>query len=273
MNKQLKLKEWEGRKVVFTAVYGSWNYLTADSTSDIDYKIFVMPTLEDLYTNHQYSYSGKIDGNDWEIHDIRKLPSLLSKANPSYLEIIASDYIWANEGFEDYVKFLTDNKYKIGTANMKGLYHAAKGIMHEKMGAIKKGYPSQETNEGWKRKQLYGCDTKQVLHFMRIANMIEKIFTPNIEDSKNIMSCFKLNEEEVKHLLSIKNYTNPFLPKIQEDGSHIEIILQTMEQMIKKLIPFDSKYDVVDEETNELVYNKTKEMVLENIIRKEEDGI
>lgn len=267
MSKQWKLKEWEGRKVVFTTVYGSWNYGTADSTSDTDYKVFVMPTLEYLYTNSQYSYSGKMENaDDIEIHDIRKLPSLLSKANPSYLEIIASDYIWANEGFEDYVKFLTDNKYKIGNANMKALYHAAKGIMHEKMGAIKKGYPSQETNEGWKRKQLYGYDCKQLLHFIRISNMIKKIFTPNIEDSKNIMSCFKLNEDEVKHLMSIKNNSNPWLPKKQDDNSHVEIILQMMDKIIKELRPFDSQYDIVDEEMNELVYNKTKEMVLKNVI-------
>ena len=43
------------RETVFKALVGSHNYNLADKNSDKDYKVFVLPTFEDLYNGVQYS--------------------------------------------------------------------------------------------------------------------------------------------------------------------------------------------------------------------------
>ena len=43
------------RKVVFKALVGSHNYNLNDETSDKDYKYFVLPTFDDLYTGKMFS--------------------------------------------------------------------------------------------------------------------------------------------------------------------------------------------------------------------------
>ncbi len=81
------------RKIVLKALVGSHNYNLATGVSvhsdtgiafpasDKDYKVFILPTFEDLYNGEMYSEQIIGEKVDWDIHDIRKLSSILFKAN------------------------------------------------------------------------------------------------------------------------------------------------------------------------------------------------
>ena len=52
----LKLYNLE-HKELLTCLVGSYNYNLNDKNSDKDYKVFVSPTFDDLYSGNQYTIS------------------------------------------------------------------------------------------------------------------------------------------------------------------------------------------------------------------------
>ena len=83
------------RKEAFKALVGSHNYNLNTQTSDKDYKVFVLPTFDDLFSGRQFSKAttGEID---IEYHDIRKLSNLLWKSNINFLEVLFSEELEIN---------------------------------------------------------------------------------------------------------------------------------------------------------------------------------
>lgn len=82
---------------VFKSLVGSVNYNLHTETSDMDYKVFVIPSFDDLYFSRVYSESISTEEEDLEIHDIRKLDKMLYKSNVNFLEILFSEEIIINE--------------------------------------------------------------------------------------------------------------------------------------------------------------------------------
>lgn len=129
------------RKFVFKALVGSHNYnLNVDEientktgerfpTSDRDYKVFVLPTFEDLYKGNMY--------------DIRKLPNILYKANINFIEVLFSNEIIINDELGREQKLMLskifENKDEIARMNLPRLYNSCSGMFLNKMKLLKKG--------------------------------------------------------------------------------------------------------------------------------------
>lgn len=261
--------KYEDREIVFAASYGSFNYGTNDETSDRDFKIFVMPTKEDLFDAKNYCDEAKIEGNDIEVHDVRKLISLWTKANPSYLEILASKEIYVNPKFETYFNAIFAMKNEIATMNLKGYYDALMGMAKQKMKAIEKDYPNSEDNEGFKRKQKFGYDTKQLLHVIRLVRMREEVFfrgkTPleviDLEkyDNDEKSNLFGLRTEllKVKHFKPFFSFKEPL--NKEHALKYCELLLVDVKEKINYSSLKENKW--AEEQLKELI----KKLVLENI--------
>lgn len=184
-----KFNKWKGREVIFIASYGSTNYGTRTPESDSDYKVFLMPTFEDLYRSEMFSDNQKIDGDDYEFHDIRKLPQLFYKANPAYLEILCAKEMWVNDKYKSFANWIFKNKFEIAKMNLKGHYHALTGMAKQKLHAIIRDLPNSQENEGYKRRMKFGFDTKQLLHIVRLMMMREAVYAYGL----NPCSCVDLD--------------------------------------------------------------------------------
>ena len=90
-----------GRQVVLKALTGSHNYNLNTPDSDKDYKFFVTPTFDDLYSGNRFSNGKQSDEMDYTVHDIRQLSHLLWKSNPNFIEVLFS------QEFEGEAIFLT----------------------------------------------------------------------------------------------------------------------------------------------------------------------
>lgn len=115
------------------ALQGSQNYNLADEKSDIDVKVFVMPNFEDLYYCQKISKTYETKYGKAEVKDIRLLVDLIKKMNPTYLEILATNYFIADEEFffifKNVQKYLEEIIYFKETSLLKAILGSIRGEM------------------------------------------------------------------------------------------------------------------------------------------------
>lgn len=184
------------RDVALKSLVGSHNYNLAHKDSDKDYKVFVIPTFEELYNGRFFSKDIITPTEDNSIHDIRKLPELFFKANLNYLEILASKELYITEWHEELFEIykLRNEIYKM---NLPKLYNACFGMFKQKMSLLGKG------TEGTQHLvDLYGYDTKQATHAFRNLKFLVDFHSTEFEDFENTI---KFDGEDLKLMLSIRN--------------------------------------------------------------------
>ena len=117
--------DFGGRTVAFKSLVGSHNYNLNTPESDKDYKVFVLPTFDDLYFNNSFSKSYIGETEDFDTHDIRKCSSLWYKANVNFLEVLFSKRFLVNAELDDKSKLLIyqiyDMRNDIAKMNLKYL--------------------------------------------------------------------------------------------------------------------------------------------------------
>ena len=184
------------REIVLKALVGSHNYNLNTPESDRDYKVFTMPTFEDLYKKNQYSNSVIGELEDLDIHDVRKLVDLFYKANVNFLEVLFSNQIYNPQGFEEMNNILS-LKNDIARMNLPYLFNACGGMYLNKMKLLTKG------TEGTQHLvEKYGYDTKQALHAYRIMDFIVRFEATGFKDFEKAM---KYEGKDLEFMLEIKN--------------------------------------------------------------------
>jgi len=191
------------RKVVFKALVGSHNYGLNDETSDKDYKYFVLPTFDDLYSGNMFSTSKVGTKVDYDVHDVRKLTDLFWKANVNFLEVLYSKelkhqyvYPFGCELLYPEIQDIFIMRQQIVTMNLRYLYSACKGMYFEKMKRLEKG------TEGTQHLvEKHGYDTKQALHAIRVLDFCMR-FSDN---GWNFEDAFMYDEVDRHNMLKIKH--------------------------------------------------------------------
>lgn len=248
--------DFGGRKVAFKSLVGSHNYNLNTPESDKDYKVFVLPTFDDLYFNNSFSksYIGKTE--DFDTHDIRKCSSLWYKANVNFLEVLFSEKFSVKADLDDKSKLLIyqlyDMRNDIAKMNLKYLYDACIGMHYNKMKYLEKG------TEGTRQLvEKYGYDTKQALHAWRILDFLRTFADNGFNDFK---SAIWYSEDNIKRkfLLDLKN-------GMYSLNEYKEIVTNTFNHAEEN---YKDKYrsQKLDESTNNKVLEIIKELVLINLI-------
>lgn len=144
-NKLKWLKENTDHNVAYISLQGSQNYdmsvYTDEYKSDIDVKAIIIPSLEDILKGKKmFSHTYIMEDNSHiDCKDIRLYIDLWKKSNPSYLEILFTEYaIVCNSKF----KALLDIADDIAAANTDRLLSCIKGMQMEKYKALKHPYPT-----------------------------------------------------------------------------------------------------------------------------------
>lgn len=173
--------EWLKRNteynVVYIALQGSQNYemdiYSEEYKSDIDVKAIILPTLDDILKGKKMvSHTYVMDDNSHiDVKDIRLYIDLCSKANPSYLEILFTEYsIVCNSRFR-YILHMADD---IAMMNRDRLLSSIKGMAYKKRKALQHPYPTIKD-----KIEKFGYDPKQLHHLMRLNQMMEDLFYDN----------------------------------------------------------------------------------------------
>lgn len=154
-----------GRNLVLSSMVGSWAANLNTSASDEDWKHFVAPTFDDLYTGKMYSNADVSKTLDYDVHDIRQLSNLLWKANLNFVSVLFGYRVSCVPELE----WIFDNADSFAVMNLPYFYNATMGMHFEKMSTLTKGTSNTQVFI-----EKYGYDTKQACHAMRCLYVLER---------------------------------------------------------------------------------------------------
>lgn len=147
-----------GHTPIYAALYGSQNYGIATPESDVDTKVWLMPSLRDLaLAAKPYSKELHYDGAHVEGKDYRLMLGELRKQNMNFLETIFTPYKVVNPTYQWFYDVLYVNREAIARMNISRGAHAFVGHMYNMYNRFKRDEKP-----------------KQVAHLMRLYDCLQR---------------------------------------------------------------------------------------------------
>lgn len=135
-----------GYDTAIQALVGSCNYHMDIKDSDKDYKYFVWPGWDDIYSGNYINKTCISNNIDYTIQDIRKLPKFLFKSNINFLEVLFSSEAWC----APELQWLYDKREDIARINLNYLKNSCIGMSIEKYKRLHK----YNDNTQWMEKEF-----------------------------------------------------------------------------------------------------------------------
>lgn len=184
--------------------------------SDIDTKLIVVPTFEDICLNKKPVSTTHVRPNeehtDWK--DVRLYMETFRKQNLNFLEILFTPYSIINPLYEEQWERLVEAREFIARMNPYRAVKSMKGIAMEKYHAMEHPYPSKlEVLAEW------GYDGKQAHHLLRVEDYLERYIA-----GEPYESCLIPTESKYQHLLDYKKQLIPLEQarlETQQSISHV----------------------------------------------------
>lgn len=158
-------------RIVGIFLQGSQNYGLDIEGSDIDTKLIVTPTWEDICFNRKPVSTTHHRENDEHIDlkDIRLYIQTFRKQNLNFVEILFTKYKIINPKYANSWNKLVENREAIARYNPAGAVKTMKGIALEKFHAMEHRYPSKIAIL-----DRYGYDPKQLHHLRRVDEFLSR---------------------------------------------------------------------------------------------------
>ena len=165
------LEHFPEDRIVCLILQGSQNYGLDVENSDIDTKLIVTPTFEDIAMNKKPVSTTHVRENDEHIDfkDIRLYIQTFRKQNLNFLEILFSPYKIVNPLYEKEWNRLIEVNEEIAHYNPYRAIKSMKGIAMEKWHAMEHPYPSKAEVLA-----QYAYDPKQLHHLFRVEEYIDR---------------------------------------------------------------------------------------------------
>lgn len=182
-------------RIVGIFIQGSQNYGLDVESSDIDTKLIVTPSFEDIVLNKKAVSTTHIRANDehtdWK--DVRLYMETFRKQNLNFLEILFTPYKMVNPLYEKSWNKLVEANEDIARMNPYRAVKSMKGIALEKYHAMEHRYPSKiETID------KYGYDPKQLHHLVRVEEYLGRYIA-----GESYLDC--LQPKNANYLIKVKN--------------------------------------------------------------------
>ena len=163
------LEYFPKERIVGIFIQGSQNYELDYEYSDIDTKLIVVPSFEDIVLNRKPVSTTHIRANEEHIDfkDIRLYMETFRKQNLNFLEILFTPFKIINPMYEAEWERLVEAREFIAHMNEYRAVKSMKGIALEKYHAMEHRYPAKADII-----DKYGYDGKQVHHLMRVDDYL-----------------------------------------------------------------------------------------------------
>lgn len=162
---------FQADRIVGIFLQGSQNYGLDYEHSDIDTKLIITPTFQEIAFNKQPISTTHVRANDehTDFKDIRLYIQTFRKQNLNFLEILFTPFKWVNPLFATEWDMLVANREAIAHYNPYQAIKSMKGIAMEKYHAMEHPYPSK-----LEVLAKYGYDPKQLHHLLRVEDYIAR---------------------------------------------------------------------------------------------------
>lgn len=165
------LEHFPQDRIVGIFLQGSQNYGLDTENSDVDTKLIVTPSFEDLAMNNKPVSTTHIRENQEHIDfkDIRLYIDCFRKQNLNFLEILFTDYAIINPLYAEEWQRLVDAREEIAHMNLYKAMNSMAGMCSEKHHALQHPYPAKLDILA-----EHGYDGKQLSHQERVRHAMIK---------------------------------------------------------------------------------------------------
>lgn len=216
--------EQSDRVPLFGALYGSQNYGLATPESDVDTKVWLMPSFHDLYTAAK-PYSKELHLGDAHVEgkDYRLMVGELKKQNMNFLETLFTPYYWVHPQCEAPFEFLKGKRELVARYDVKRGAHAFMGHMYNMYNRFKRDE-----------------NPKNVAHIMRLYDCLQR-YALTDEPYEDLL----FHPSSFEYLMAIRRGEVPMekLHKIAE--THMELADDIIKEMPQHEVNKDAE-DVFD---------------------------
>ena len=183
-------------RIVGIFLQGSQNYGLDYEGSDIDTKLIVVPSLEDIVLNKKPVSTTHVRANDEHIDfkDVRLYMDTFKKQNLNFLEILFTPFKIVNPMYADEWNRLVERREEIARMNEFRAVKSMKGIALEKFHAMEHRYPSKLDII-----DKYGYDGKQVSHLIRVDDYLKRYIK-----GERYESCLRPTESKKDEIMKFK---------------------------------------------------------------------
>lgn len=241
------LEHFPEDRIVCLILQGSQNYGLDYEGSDIDTKLIVTPTFEEIAMNSKPVSTTHIRANDEHIDfkDIRLYIQTFRKQNLNFLEILFSPYTIINPVYAEQWNRLVDAREAIAHYAPVQAIKSMRGIAKEKYFAMEHHYPSRME---WINKFSY--DPKQLHHLIRVREYIERyidgesyedcLISTQPEYLKRVKSgCHNLTDARIiadQSINRIDNMCDEFLKNCSNEvDAEVDALLDDVQYNIMKI--------------------------------------
>ena len=158
-------------RIVGIFYQGSGNYGLDTPTSDIDTKLIIIPTFEDIAMNRQPISTTHIRADDshtdWK--DIRLMLQTFRKCNLNFLEILFSPYCIINSLYAEEWDRLIENNELIANYDPCKAVKTMYGLARRKYEQMEHESPSHHNDI-----EKFGYSPKELHHLLRIEEYVER---------------------------------------------------------------------------------------------------
>lgn len=247
-----------GYTVLYAANYGSHNYNldinNNEYQSDIDTKVIILPTLEELVLNSKpVSTTIEISTGQCDIKDIRAFIPTLLKANIQFLELLCAKSYWINSHYEEDFKWFISNLEKLICGSRPQLLKSIYGMSLEKKKALTHPYPTIK----WKIDK-YGYDGKQLHHIIRLKDFIDNYFYKNLSFKEAI----QYDKDSVERDILMKAKLNKM--DLRQAEEYADIYCGLIKGLVDSLLTEVQENTQIKKEYNQ----KANEIIIKNIEKK-----
>lgn len=188
-------------RIVGLFLQGSQNYGLDYEGSDIDTKLILTPTLEDIIFNRKPVSTTHVMENEEHLDakDIRLYIQTFRKQNLNFLEILFTEFKIVNPQYEKMWNVLVEHREEIARYNEYQAIKSMKGIAMEKYHAMKHPYPSKLALI-----EDHGYDGKQVHHLIRVEDYIDRYIRGHSYES-----CLQPSHGKIPRMMEYKRQEIP----------------------------------------------------------------
>lgn len=188
-------------RVVGIFCQGSQNYGLDYEDSDIDTKLIVVPSIDDIIFNKPPISTTHVRDNNEHIDfkDFRLYRKCFEKQNLNFLEILFTEFKIVNPQYEKMWNVLIEHREEIARYNEFQAIKSMKGIAMEKYHAMKHPYPSKLALI-----EEHGYDGKQVHHLIRVEDYIDRYIRGHSYES-----CLKPSHGKIPRMMEYKRQEIP----------------------------------------------------------------
>lgn len=192
-----KIHDW-----FMIAVNGSYNYNMDTPQSDIDSKLLVIPSLEQLVSGRSLNYLHCMsdNGEHVEVKDIRHYFTTMLKQNINFVETLYAQVWIVNPVYMRLFHYLFEMRDVISGCNPIATIHCIQGAAHQKYKQMLQSSPARAADI-----EKYGFDRKSFHHLVRCL-----FFGKRYMKGISYQECLQNNDIPItrREIMDLKTSTN-----------------------------------------------------------------